>query len=80
MSMYIFPIYKHYIKHPAILRCLHNSPMVKNRNIRTVTFSQMKINIVIFIAAVDLFPDACFYLLLLIFADQIAKPFLSKSE
>ena len=76
MNMYIFQIYKHYIKHPAILRCLHNSSMIKNRNIRTVTFSHMKINIVIFIATVNLFPDAGFHLFLFILPDQVSKTFL----
>ena len=41
--------------------------MIQYRKIRSVRLSKMKMNIVIFISAVDLFPNACFYLLLLIF-------------
>ena len=79
-NMHIFPIHEQYIKDSSVLLAFYDSSMVKYRKVSSVSFSKMKVNIVIFIAAVDLFPDACFYLLLLIFADQIVEPFSSKSE
>ena len=78
--MHVLPVHKQYIKYSSVLLAFYDSSMVKHRKVSSVSFSKMKVNIVIFIAAVDLFPDACFYLLLLIFADQIVEPFLSKSE
>lgn len=55
--MHIFPIHEQYIKYFPVLRALYNSSMIKNRKISSVSFSKMKVNIVIFIAVVNLFPD-----------------------
>ena len=74
--MHIFPIHEQYVKYLSVLLAFYDSSMVKYRKVSSVSFSKMKVNIVIFIATVDLFPDACFYLLLLIFAE----PILCKSE
>ena len=78
--MHIFPIHEQYVKYFPVLWALYNSSMIKNRKISSVSFSKMKVNIVIFIAVVNLFPDTWFYLLLFIFTNQVAKTFLSKSE
>ena len=40
----------------------------------------MNVDIVIVIAGIDLFPDACFYLLLFIFPDQVVEAFPCKAE
>lgn len=55
--MHIFPIHEQYIKYFPVLRALYNSSMIKNRKISSVSFSKMKVSIVIFIAVVNLFPD-----------------------
>ena len=47
--MHIFPIHEQYIKYFPVLRALYNSSMIKNRKISSVSFSKMKVNIVIFI-------------------------------
>ena len=54
--------------------------MIQYRKIRSVRLSKMKMNIVIFISAVDLFPNACFYLLLLIFTNQVVKTLIGEPE
>ena len=48
--MHIFPIHEQYIKYFPVLRALYNSSMIKNRKISSVSFSKMKVSIVIFIA------------------------------
>ena len=63
MNMHVLPVHKQYIKYSSVLLAFYDSSMVKHREVRSVSFSKMKMNIVIFIAAVNLFPDACFYLL-----------------
>ena len=78
--MHIFPIHKQYVKYLSVLRVLYNSSMIKHRKISSVSFSKMKVNIVVFITIANLFPDTLFYLLLFIFTNQVAKTFLSKSE
>ena len=54
--------------------------VIKNRKVSAVCFSKMKVDIVIVIAGIDLFPDACFYLLLFIFPDQVVEAFPCKAE
>ena len=78
--MHIFPIHEQYIKYFSVLLAFYDSSMIKHGKISSVSFSKMKVNIVIFIACANLFPDACFNLLLFILSDQIAEPFLSKPE
>ena len=78
--MHIFPIHEQYIKYFSVLLAFYDSSMIKHGKISSVSFSTMKVNIVIFIAYVNLFSDACFNLLLFILSDQIAEPFLSKPE
>ena len=74
MNVHILPVHKQNIKYSSVLLTLHDFSMVEYRKIRTISFSKMEVNIVIFIATINLFPDAGVYLLLLIFTDQIAKP------
>ena len=78
--MHIFPIHEQYIKYFPVLRALYNSSMIKNRKIRAVSFSEVKVNIVIFITTINLFPDAGFYLFLFIFPDQVAEALIGESE
>ena len=78
--MHIFPIHEQYIKYFPVLRALYNSSMIKNRKISSVSFSKMKVNIVIFIAVVNLFPDTWFYLLLFIFTNQVVCGQLTEKE
>ena len=78
--MHIFPIHEQYIKYLSVLRALYNSSMIKNRKISSVSFSKMKVNIVIFITTINLFPDAGFYLFLFIFQDQVAEALIGESE
>ena len=59
---------------------VHNPSVIKNRKVSAVCFSKMKVDIVIVIAGIDLFPDACFYLLLFIFPDQVVEAFPCKAE
>ena len=73
MHIHIVPVHKQYIKDFSILQAFHNSSMIKDRKIRAIRFFQMKMNIVIFIAAVDLCPDAGLDLLQFIFTDQMVK-------
>ena len=54
--------------------------MIEDRKIGAVSFSEVKVNIVIFITTVNLFPDAGFNMLLLIFSDQIAEALIGESE
>ena len=79
-KLQIFPIHEQYIKYFSVSPAFYDSSVIKHRKVSSVGFSKMKVNVVIFIASVNLFPDACFNLLLLIFSDQIAEPFLSKPE
>lgn len=67
MNMHILPVHKQYIKYSSVLLVFYDSSMVKHREVRAVSFSKMKMNIVIFITTVNLFPDTCFYLLLFMF-------------
>ena len=77
MNMHVRPVHKQYIKYAAVCLAFHNSSMIKYRKIRPrFSFSEMKVNIVIFISAVNLFPDAGFYVLLFIFPDQVTEAFL----
>ena len=55
--MHIFPIHEQYIKYSSVLLAFYDSSMVKYRKVSSVSFSKMKVNIVIFIAAVDLNTD-----------------------
>lgn len=76
--MHVSPVHKQHIKYSPILPVFYNSSMVKYRKVSSISFSKMKINIVIFIAAVDLLPDTCLNLLLLIFPDKVSKALLCK--
>ena len=76
--MHIFPIHEQYIKYFSVLLAFYDSSMIKHGKISSVSFSKMKVNIVIFIAAVDLLPDTCLNLLLLIFPDKVSKALLCK--
>ena len=69
--MHVLPVHKQYIKYSSVLLAVHNPSVIKNRKVSAVYFSKMKVDIVIVIAGIDLFPDACFYLLLFIFPDQV---------
>ena len=70
--MHILPIHEQYIKYSSVLLAFYDSSMVKYRKVSSVSFSKMKVNIVIFITTINLFPDAGFYLFLFIFQDQVA--------
>ena len=59
MNMHVLPVHKQYIKYSSVLLAFYDSSMVKHREVRAVSFSKMKMNIVIFITTVNLFPDAC---------------------
>ena len=76
MNMHVLPVHKQYIKYFSVLLAFYDSSMVKHREVRAVSFSKMKMNIVIFITTVNLFPDACFYLFLLILPNQVMKAFV----
>ena len=55
---------------------VYNPSVIKNRKVSAVRFSKMKVDVIIFIAGIDLFPDACFYLLLFILTDQVVELYL----
>ena len=57
-NMHIFPIHEQYIKYLSVLLAFYNSSMIKHRKVSSVSLSKMKMNIIIFIATVNLFPDA----------------------
>ena len=81
MNMHGFPVHKHYIKYSSVLLAVHDPSVIKNRKVRAVRFSKMKVDvIIIFIAGIDLFPDACFYLLLFILTDQVVEAFICEAE
>ena len=80
MHVHVFPVHKHYIKYSAVLLIVYDSAMVKHRKIGSVSFPKMKMNIVIFIAIINLLPDACFDLLSFIFPDQVAEASLCKPK
>ena len=80
MNMHVLPVHKQYIKYSSVLLAFYDSSMVKHREVRAVSFSKMKMNIVIFITTVNLFPDAGFYLFLLILPNQVMEAFICKSE
>ena len=80
MNMHVLPVHKQYIKYSSVLLAFYDSSMVKHREVRAVSFSKMKMNIVIFITTVNLFPDASFYLFLLILPNQVMKAFICKSK
>ena len=80
MNMHGFPVHKQYIKYSSVLLVFHDSSVIKHRKVSAVCFSKMKVDIVIVIAGIDLFPDACFYLLLFIFPDQVVEAFPCKAE
>lgn len=46
-----------HIKYSSVLLAFYDSSMVKHRKISPVSFLKMKMNIVIFITTVNLFPD-----------------------
>ena len=48
--MHIFPIHEQYIKYFSVLLAFYDSSMIKHGKISSVSFSKMKVNIVIFIA------------------------------
>ena len=73
--MHVFPVHKQYIKYSSVLLAFYDSSMVKYREVSPVSFLKMKVNIIIFITAVNLFPDACFYLFLLILPNQVMEAF-----
>lgn len=54
---HIFPVHEQHIKYSSMLLAIYNSSMVKHRKVSSVSLSKMKVNIIIFIAAVNLFPD-----------------------
>lgn len=70
--MHVCPIHKQHIKYSSILLVFYYSSMIKYRKVSSISFSKMKMNIVIFIAAVNLLPDTCLNLLLLIFPDKVS--------
>ena len=78
--MHSFPVHKQYIKYSSVLLAVHNPSVIKNRKVRAVRFSKMKVDVIIFIAGIDLFPDACFYLLLFILTDQVVEASICKAE
>ena len=80
MNVHVLPVREQYIKYASVLLTLHEPSVIQHRNVRSVSFSKMKVNIVIFIAAVNLFPDTCFDLLLLVFSNQIAEAFLCEPK
>ena len=57
MNMHVLPVHKQYIKYSSVLLALYDSSVVKHRKVGSVSLSKMKVNIVIFIAIVNLFPD-----------------------
>ena len=57
--MHVLPVHKQYIKYFSVLLAFYDSSMVKHREVRAVSFSKMKMNIVIFITTVNLFPAVC---------------------
>ena len=58
MNMHVLPVHKQYIKYFSVLLAFYDSSMVKHREVGPVSFLKMKVNIVIFIAVINLFPDA----------------------
>ena len=80
MNMHSFPVHKQYIKYSSVLLAVYNPSVIKNRKVSAVRFSKMKVDVIIFIAGIDLFPDACFYLLLFILTDQVVEAFICKAE
>lgn len=71
--MHILPIHEQYIKYSSVLLAFYDSSVIEDRKIGAVSFSEVKVNIVIFITTINLFPDAGFYLFLFIFQDQVAE-------
>lgn len=67
MNMHVLPVHKQYIKYFSVLLAFYDSSVIEDRKIGSVSLSKVKVNIVIFITTVNLFPDTCFYLLLFMF-------------
>ena len=80
MNVHVLPVHKRYIKYSAILLALDDSSVIKDRKIRSVSFLEMKMNIVILIASINLFPDTGLYFLLFILPNQVAKALFCASE
>ena len=80
MNMHGFPVHKQYIKYSSVLLAFHDSSVIKHRKVSAVCFSKMKVDIIIVIAGIDLFPDACFYLVLFILTDQVVEAFVCEVE
>ena len=79
-NIHIIPIHEQYVKYSSVLLAFYDSSVIKHRKVSSVSLSKMKVNIVILIAAVNLFPDTCFDLLLLVFSNQIAEAFLCEPK
>ena len=73
MNMHSLPVHEQYIEYSSVLLAFYDSSVIEDRKIGAVSFSKVKVNIVIFITTINLFPDTGFYLFLFIFPDQAAS-------
>ena len=66
----------------AIISVFYNAAVIKNRMIRAILFRKMELYIVICstFPRINLFPDACFHVCLLIRTDQIAEAVMGIGE
>ena len=80
MNMHSFPVHEQYIEYSSVLLAFYDSSVIEDRKIGSVSFSKVKVNIVIFITTINLFPDAGFDLFLFIFPDQAAEALIGESE
>ena len=80
MNMHGFPVHKQYIKYSSVLLAVYNPSVIKNRKVSAVSFSKMKVDVIILIAGIELFPEDCFYLLLFILTDQVVEAIICKAE
>ena len=78
--MHVLPVHKQYIKYSSVLLAFYDSSVIEDRKIGSVSLSKVKVNIVIFITTVNLFPDTGFDLFLFIFPDQAAEALIGESE